>query len=230
LLDAGNSLTGDAEPAKGTKGVSSVEAMNLMRYDAMTLGSGDLALGFKTLKQRQAEARFKFLSANVYVKETGQLFASAYMTHEVNGLRVAFVGLTDKGDAKVPPELKVTDPVSATMQLLPELRKSVDFVVLLSHAGRPVDQRIAAQVAGIDWIIAGGEPASTPKPIVDKKTKVVIVQADHATPNHAGRFIGIASLAFDANRRLSKGNWRVVTLGPDVKSDPELNKFVLRWK
>ena len=45
VLDAGNSLVGDREPAQGSRGKSSVSAMDLMGYDAMALGPGDLALG-----------------------------------------------------------------------------------------------------------------------------------------------------------------------------------------
>ena len=45
VLDAGDSLVGDQDPALKTQGKSSVEAMNRLGYDAMALGPGDLALG-----------------------------------------------------------------------------------------------------------------------------------------------------------------------------------------
>ena len=42
VLDAGNSLLNDRDPARKTKGQTSVEAMNRMGYNAVALGMLDL--------------------------------------------------------------------------------------------------------------------------------------------------------------------------------------------
>ncbi len=44
VLDAGDSLLNNQQPAKGTRGKTSIEAMNKMGYDAMALGMLDLSL------------------------------------------------------------------------------------------------------------------------------------------------------------------------------------------
>ena len=77
VLDAGDSLVGDQDPALKTQGKSSVEAMNRLGYDAMALGPADLALGLETLRARMAEAKFPMLSANAVVTGTEELGGEA---------------------------------------------------------------------------------------------------------------------------------------------------------
>ena len=45
LLDAGDSLVGDREPAMRSKGATSIDLMNRLGYDAMVLGPADLSSG-----------------------------------------------------------------------------------------------------------------------------------------------------------------------------------------
>lgn len=229
MLDAGNSLSGDKDPAKKTKGASSVEAMNLLGYDAVALSSADLALGVRTLREHQSKAKFKFLSANVRMRDPGRLFTTPFITREVDGFRVAVVGLTDEGGKRVPPSMAVSDPMVELQALMPELQREADVIVVLSHAGRKVDERIAAEVPGVDWIISGGDADATKRPIINPKTGVGIVQADHGSEGHAGRYVGIADLRWNADGSTSH-DWRLVTLDSKVKSDSGLNEWVQKWK
>jgi 5'-nucleotidase/UDP-sugar diphosphatase len=80
-----------------TQGKVIAEAMNLIGYDAMTLGEVDLQLGEEILRQRIAESQFPVLSANVTVASTGSLFAKAYVVLEVGGRKVGVIGLTGSG-------------------------------------------------------------------------------------------------------------------------------------
>mgnify|MGYP000264153671 CR=1 FL=1 len=96
VLDAGDSLLRDRAPGLTSQGKSSVHLMNMMGYDAMALGAGDLALlGVEGIRQRMQEARFPFLSANAVLTETGALLAQPYLIREVEGRRIAVIGLTD---------------------------------------------------------------------------------------------------------------------------------------
>ena len=51
LLDAGDSLYGDRDPAKATWGESTVVFYNRMVYDAMALGPLELSLGAEELRE-----------------------------------------------------------------------------------------------------------------------------------------------------------------------------------
>ena len=131
LLDAGNSLMGDMPPATSTMGATSVEAMNRMNYDAMALALEDLTLGIETLKTRMQEARFPFLSANVFIGQSKQLLAQAYVVLEIDGRRVALIGITEAGEVA---GFTIADPLATTQKIVAEVSKQADIIVLLTHA------------------------------------------------------------------------------------------------
>ena len=82
-MDAGNALLNDMEPAVSSRGASSIEAMNRLGYQAMSLGERDLTLAVSALRQRVGEAKFPILSANVLAKDSGQRVCDAYTVLDV---------------------------------------------------------------------------------------------------------------------------------------------------
>jgi len=222
LLDAGDSLTGDMDPARKTQGKISVEVMNRLRYDAMALGPQDLALGLTVLRQRMAEADFAVLSANAVATESGQLIASPYLIREFAGYRIAIVGLSG---GKGSPDITVQDPLASAQKAVAELRPQADIVILLSHAGQEIDRQIAASVPGIAIIISGGSGAR-PAPTQDQDTGTLILHADEPFPGHAGRLLGIGTFTFDQQGKLLSYEWRRLSLGPEIADDPDMAAWV----
>jgi len=223
VLDAGNSLVGDQEPALRTRGRTSVEAMNLMKYDALALGMGDISLlGLAELRQRMGEAHFPMLSANAYVSGTEDLVADPYTIISMADHRVGVLGLTDVGASA---EVRVANPLEAAEKWLPELRKKADIVVLLSHAGLDADQAIAAQVPGIDVIVSGRNPTIY-ELIVAEPNGVLLVHADTVNPGSAGKRVGVAYLSFSRAGRLIKYDWDKLDLTPEFKEDPEMTQWL----
>jgi 2',3'-cyclic-nucleotide 2'-phosphodiesterase (5'-nucleotidase family) len=222
VLDAGNSLVGDQDPALRTQGQSSVVAMNMMGYDAMTLGQKDLALGPDVLSQRIAEAEFAVLSANAIVSPTRVWVATPYVLRQVGDQQVAIIGLSGgKGTS----EITVLDPLETVQTIVPRVARQADAIILLSHAGALTDQQIAETVPGIGLIVSGGQfKLSTPWR--SEKTGTLIVHADQASRGHAGRVLGIARLTFDAGGRLIQQKWQGLNLSPDVADDPEMTIWV----
>jgi len=215
LLDAGNSLVGDADPARKTQGQTSVEAMNLLGYDAMALGPQDLALGLGVLRQRMAEAEFAVLSANALVSATGELLATPYLLREFEGYTVAIIGLSGGAGTD---EIAVRDPLATARAVVARLSSQADVILLLSHTGPALDQQIAETVPGIDLVISGGEYGySSP---LSAATGTLLVHADEALPGHAGRRIGIAHLTYDAAGQLTAQEWQRLDLRPEIGEDP----------
>jgi len=222
VLDAGDSLTGDQDPAKQSQGASSVAAMNRLGYDAIALGPQDLSLGLEALQQRIGESKFAVLSANAIVSGTGALLARPFVVRDLGGYRVALVGLTGgPGTA----EIRVGDPVAAARQAVTDARLDAGVVLVLSHAGQAVDRQIAGEVPGISAVISGG-PGAAQAPWISPKTGVPVMHADEAAPGHAGRILGLAQLTFDAQGRLVDKQWRRVPLGPEVADDPVMAAWV----
>lgn len=222
VLDAGDSLAGDQDPAVKTQGRTSIEVMNRLGYDAMALGPADLALGPAVLRQRMAEARFPLLSANAVISPTGELVTKPYAIREMAGHRVAILGLSGgPGTA----EIGVNDPLAAVQKAMAGLKGQADIVIVLSHAGPGVDQQIADQVPGIAAIVSGGQPALSTAWRSDK-TGTVRLHADMASAGHAGRFVGIGRLDFDAAGRLSSFTWQPLKLGPEVADQAAMAAWV----
>jgi 5'-nucleotidase / UDP-sugar diphosphatase len=222
VLDAGNSLTGDRDPALQSAGASSVEAMNLLGYDAVALGPRDLTLGTAALRQRIAEASFSFLSANAIDRSTGELLAKPYAVRDADGYRVAIVGISGLGDNE---EISVRDPLAAVKDAVADAEAESDVIIVLSNAGAEVNQQIADGVTGIAAIVGGGTGASA-EPWVSSQTKTPVFHADEGSPGHAGRVLGVARLVLDSNGALTDYTWKPLKLGPEVPDDASVAAWV----
>jgi 2',3'-cyclic-nucleotide 2'-phosphodiesterase (5'-nucleotidase family) len=223
VLDAGDALVRDEPPATTSQGRTSVELMNMMGYDAMALGEGDLSiLGVDAIRQRMQEADFAFLSANVVVTGTQELLAQPYLLREMGGHRIAVIGIT--GVALLP-EVEILDPVLSVQRVLDELNGQADVVILLSHAGLGVNAQIAAAVSGLDLIVSGGGDGYTPAPQFGPNG-MPIVHADASTPGHAGRRVGVGVWPFDARGDLEGQSWDTVALGPEIPDDQDMTAWV----
>ncbi len=222
VLDAGNSLLNAGDPAERTHGQTTVEAMNLMGYDAMALGSLDVSkLTPDQLRQRMQEADFAMLSANVYDVATQELLTAPYTVIEMADHRVGILGLTDEGFSDY---VAMTDPVEAAEKWLPELQGQADIIIVLSHAGLEIDQEIAKRFSGIDLIVSGRN-VTIKGPYVSPGTGTVVLHADAPTPGNAGKNVGVARLNFDESGNLVKHEWSKVLLNSDFDEDPE----ILAW-
>jgi 2',3'-cyclic-nucleotide 2'-phosphodiesterase (5'-nucleotidase family) len=229
VLDAGNSLTGDRDPALKSAGASSIEAMDLLGYDAMALGPADLKLGPATLRARMAEATFPVLSANAIDRETGERLAKPYVVREFDGHRVVIIGLSaSEGTDRI----IVRDPLSTLQDVLAELKGDLvehgtqaDEIILLSTAEASTNRQIADNVAEITAIVEGGSGASA-KPWVSSRTGTPIFHADEASPGHAGRILGIAVLTLGGDGNLTNYTWQRFSLGPEVAEDAAMAAWV----
>ena len=156
LLDAGDSLFGDRFLGQQTQGKGVVEAMNLLGYDAMALGGGDMRLGLDTLRQRMAEAEFPFLSANVILSGTETLFTEPYIIKEIGDHRVAIIGLTEPEAADaVQGAVTVLNPIETARRYVAEVGSEASIIIVLSHIGVERNMKLAGEVEGIDLIVSG---------------------------------------------------------------------------
>ena len=95
VLSGGDMWTG---PAVSTllEGRSMIDVMNRMGYAAAAVGNHDFDFGQDALRERAEQADFPFLSANLIDRQTVHPpdYVQAFTVREVNGVRVAIVGLT----------------------------------------------------------------------------------------------------------------------------------------
>ena len=243
LLDTGDALvTGDPmnddqpnEPGQPlpvyhplgdrTAGEAVVAGMNLMGYDALALGPKDLTLGPAVLRQRISQAQFAMLSANVLEVESGELLAPAYAVIEAGGQRLGILGLT-----RPPPlpraGLEVADPQAALSRWLPEVSEQAHLVILLTNLDLRTAMGLAAQVQGIDLLVAAlpGQLPSTALRVPE--TGTLAVTAEQAMPRHSGRRVGEWVLEVEANGLLRTQSWRSVEMSKLFADDLEMKALL----
>jgi 5'-nucleotidase / UDP-sugar diphosphatase len=192
------------------KGALAAEMMNKMGYDAMTVGNHEFDDGPEVLKGFVDAVEFPILMSNADV--SGEpLLADAIRKSTViekNGERIGLIGLTpqDTHELASPGDnIIFTDPVEAVQAEVDRLtEEGVNKIVVLSHSGFGVDQRVARETTGVDVIVGGHsntllsnthERAEGPYPTMEGETAIVQAYA-------YGKFLGELNVTFDDEGRV----------------------------
>lgn len=224
LLDAGNALLGQWVSIRSAGRVM-VEAMNAMGYDALALGEYDLAAGLGVVKQREKEASFPFLSANLVTVGDDQPIVRPYVILERDGASFGILGLTEPGTREVLEKLDeatLLDPVEVARQYVSELRGKVDVLIVLSNLGLEEDKALAAAVAGIDIIIGGNSRRLMKEP--ERVGNTLIVQQ-----GYKGEWLGRLQVTYDADRQPVSFAAEAVALTDSFGDDQEMSALVKKW-
>lgn len=123
-----------------------IRAMNLLRYDAATIGNHEFNYGIPHLERAVSQAGFPFVTANVFRHGTDQHAFEPYTLIPVpttagDTLVVGVTGNTPPGvhvwdRENVTGVLEFRDIVSSVRAVVPEMRaRGADLVVVLSHGG-----------------------------------------------------------------------------------------------
>lgn len=221
LIDAGNTLFSGARQDLNAKseGRLTVAAMNLMRYDALVLGPGELAAGVGRLQARLAEAEFAVLSANVRLD--GELLAEPYAVLERDGIRVAVLGLTAAANTSADDRLEVADPLAAASRHVPRLRRDADVVIVAANMGRGSESALEAAVAGADLIINGGYAG----PLAPVSAAV----PGTVRSGGLGEYLGISDLKLDEAGRAVAYSHQSLALSFSIAEDEEMAALVRNY-
>ena len=233
LLSAGDMFQGT--PVSNLyNGRPVLDFMNLVRFDAMTLGNHEFDWGRETLAGIIRDARFPIVSANI-VDRNGQTMTGVkpYVILERKGLKVAVIGLTTPqtvhmANAKSLKDLTFEQPEVILPDLIREVKaKGAHLVILLTHLGIDVDKQLAAAVEGIDLIVGGHSHTAVTETVTVGKT--LIVQA-----GYNGVYLGVVELSVDektgairsATRR---GSLKVVSAGSNDRFDRDVERMAAAY-
>jgi 2',3'-cyclic-nucleotide 2'-phosphodiesterase (5'-nucleotidase family) len=183
LLEGGDIFQG-TPVGEFTRGQAVVEYMNLMGYDAMTIGNHDYDKGTEVLRPLIDLARFPVLGANIVDSVSRQTvdYLQQFTVVERGGIKIGIFGITThymRGMA-TPEHIKGLDftKESATAQKMVDTLKAlgVDIIIALSHAGFRHDKAIADTVAGIDVIVGAHSHTGLRQAYEDPAHHTIIVQ------------------------------------------------------
>lgn len=149
LLDAGDFFQG-RPVGTVTNGRSVMDYLNLIGYDALTLGNHEFDITQEELIETLSMANFPILSCNVIDTRTGEIpwYAFPYTIVNRLGLRIGILGFTTTdtkfmsfpGNIKNLEFVNAKESVTKYIKILREEEK-VDLLIVLGHAGLPYDNK-----------------------------------------------------------------------------------------
>jgi len=139
-----------------------VDAMNRMKYDAITLGNHEFDNGIDTLAVVLKKAQFPILSSNYKLDKTPlSNLVKPYLILERGGLRIGILALDVNPKSLIIENnyngLIYEDPTEKAKGISTLLKKKekCDVIICLSHLGAENDYEIAHATRYIDVIIGG---------------------------------------------------------------------------
>jgi len=205
----------------------SFKGMRLLGFDAMAVGNHEFDVRLSLLRQQEAWGGFPFLSANIYKKGTNQRAFTPYVIKEVDGLKVALIGLTTEETsyiAKFAEDLEFRDPVQEAKKIISELKDEADLIIALTHMGyysdrhHPVsgktDVELAKENPEISVIVGGHSHTLLREPI--KVGQTFLLQAHHYAKN-----MGELKLRIKKGKVISS-EYQMHDLDEKIAEDPEM--------
>jgi 2',3'-cyclic-nucleotide 2'-phosphodiesterase (5'-nucleotidase family)/LysM repeat protein len=141
LIDCGDATQGNfVSDFRNNEIHPVVQAMNLMKYDAFTLGNHEFNYEFSSLQKIIEKSDATVLGGNIY-KADGNRFVEPYVIKEVKGVKVALFGITAphitrwESDASHYDNMTFTTPMEETGKILKELEGKADVIIGICHYG-----------------------------------------------------------------------------------------------
>ncbi|WP_053825967.1 bifunctional metallophosphatase/5'-nucleotidase [Lascolabacillus massiliensis] len=208
LFDAGDFLQGTPY-FNLFKGEVEVKAMNLMGYDAATLGNHEFDYGLEILEKVVREANFPIVSSNYDFSQTAlKNLIKPFIILKKDGVRIGVIGINIQPRGLIAAGnyegMKYLDPVKTANEIAELLttKYKCDMIVCLSHLGYNADLNLAESTKGIDLIVGGHSHTYMKEPATRKNLdnkEVTIFQT-----NGRGVYVG----RLDIELKKVKGNKR----------------------
>jgi len=218
------------------KGLSTIEIMNMLAPDVVTLGNHEVDYGIGHLLFIEKCARFPIINANLYLTTNHVRLFNSHVIMDVDGMKILFIGvLTEEVLAQARQE-KLIGSIVDVREAAVEVGKicnayrteDIDLTVLLTHIGFDEDKRLAELLDprwGVDVIIGGHSHTLLEKPCV--VAGIPIVQAATGT-GQIGRF----DLMIDTEKNmLDSYTWQLIPIDEShCPRDLDLEEVILRYK
>jgi 5'-nucleotidase / UDP-sugar diphosphatase len=218
------------------KGISTIEIMNYLSPDAVTLGNHELDYGLPHLLFMEKMANFPIVNANLYIKKYGRRLMKPYVIITKAGFSILFTGIITE---KVMDALSLDKLIGTFVSLedaAQEIGKicnayksdDIDLTIALTHIGFESDLELAEMLKpewGVDMIIGGHSHTILEQP--EKVNNILIAQAGTGT-DQIGRF---DILVDDDTNSIVDWKWQLVPINDQTASpDVNLERFIDGFK
>lgn len=218
------------------RGFSTIELMNFLNPDVVTLGNHEVDYGLTHLLFLEKCAKFPIVNANMYIKTNHTRLFTPYTILDVNGLKVMFIGIiteevlaSTRSEAIVGTFVDVWEAARQVGVIIDNYKTTrIDLTVLLTHIGYTYDIELAKALDpqwGVDMIIGGHSHTLLTKPKV--VNNVPIVQVGVGT-DQIGRF----EINIDNDEhKMVDYTWQVLPINSETcPVDPVLEEVLQNYK
>lgn len=218
------------------QGVSTIEIMNLLAPDVVTLGNHEVDYGIAHLLFLEKCARFPIINANIYITSNHTRMFRSHIILEVGGMKILFIGvLTEevlaqtRQDKLIGTFVDVNEAAKEVGKISNTYRtEDIDFTVLLTHIGFDEDKKLAECLDkdwGVDIIIGGHSHTLLAEPCV--VNGIPIVQAATGS-SQIGRFDIMVDKDLNA---IDSFEWQLIPIDSEhCPQDTALENLIRKYK
>ena len=223
LLDGGDTWQGSYTSLK-TQGADMVEAMKLLKTNAM-VGHWEFTFGQKRLEELIKKMDYPFLGGNVFDTEWDEPVFESTSFFERGGVNIAVIGQHFPYTPIANPSYMVKGwsfgirPEVIQKNVNKARKKGAAIIVLLSHNGFDVDQKIASLIDGIDVILTGHTHDAIPKAIKIKNT-LLLSSGSH------GKYLGRIDLKVKNGKVVDSSSNLIPIFSDVITPDKEMSKLI----
>ena len=178
------------------RGVSTIEIMNMLAPDVVTIGNHEADYGIAHLLFIEKCAKFPIINANLHIKTNGARLFKPYHIMEIDGMKILFIGIITeavlsqtKSESIIGSFIDIHEASQEVGRICNSYKtEDIDLTVLLTHIGYEEDKKLAASLDpawGVDVIVGGHSHTTIAEPA--KVNDILIVQAGTGT-DEIGRF------------------------------------------
>ncbi|NET55523.1 MAG: bifunctional metallophosphatase/5'-nucleotidase [Symploca sp. SIO2E6] len=214
------------------QGISTIEIMNYLAPDVVTLGNHELDYGLPHLLFLEKMANFPIVNANLYIKKYQRRLMNPYLILNVDGFDIMFIGIVTeevlkslKKDKSIGTFIDLADATSEIGKICNAYKNDdIDLTVILTHIGFEEDKKLAAMLDpewGVDLIIGGHSHTFLEQPA--EVNNILISQAGVGT-NQIGRFDIVVD---DDTNSIVEWEWQLLPVDNNLATpDPEIAKLI----
>lgn len=208
------------------KGISTMEVMNYLAPDVVSLGNHEFDYGLPHLLFLEKMANFPIVNANLYIKKYHKRLMNPYLILKKAGFDIMFTGIITekvmdslKQDKLVGSFISLEDASAEVGKITDAYKKDdIDLTILLTHIGFESDIELAKMMKpewGVDLIIGGHSHTVLKEP--KKVNNILIAQAGVGT-NQIGRFDIVVD---DDTNSIVEYKWQLIPIDSNIAEPDE---------
>lgn len=233
ILDAGSALSGHYD-TEYSKGEITIEFMNLLGYDVMTIGTLDLKYKIDELLELNNLAKFRILSANLVSKQDKKTVFKPYEILKKSKRNIAIIGISpfplveEKIEKDIAKKYETTNPIRVIEKIIDEIKYKANIVIVLSSAGREIDEEIAENIDKVDIVIG----AFSNQPTIEEPILIEREDGSRAlkVENYIlGKRLGKLIVNFNSIGEIKEFEGELLNLDPAVEDDEEIANILQEY-